>query len=324
MKRILAADIGGTNSRFAAFTLEAGALRHGQSVWLPTSQSTSFAHLLEQLGEADFPCMPHLADMVVLAVAGPVEDGRRAELANIPWDIDLDDLSPDKGCTTAILINDFMAQAYACLSPASTGTVCILPGTPIPDTPKAIMGAGTGFGHALILEPSPGTVVAIPSEGGHALFPFVNNEEMEFAQFLMAETGRSRVVGDMVVSGTGIRTLHAFFTGERISAREVTARLTPDSPVLSWFARFFGRACHDFVLKTLARGGLYLTGGVASGNPAIVRHPAFAEEFLDSDRYRHMLSTIPVQLNINEEFGLWGAAQLGAMRLADAAGNHRT
>lgn len=312
---LLAADIGGTNSRFAAFALEYGTLRHMQSVWLPTEQADSLAHLLEQLAQTHLPCTPQTAAGFVLGVAGPVDAGRRATLANIAWDIDLDALPPEYGCGQALLVNDFIAQAYACLSPAAAGTTVIQPGHPQPGAPIAIMGAGTGFGHALLVETAPGYHTAIPSEGGHANFPFIGQEEQAFADFLRAETGRRQVVGDMVVTGSGIRNLHTFFTGERVPSRTVTANLRADSKELEWFARFFGRACHDYVLKTLARGGLYLTGGVVAGAPTMVLHPAFLEEFHTCDRYADLLAAIPVRLNTNEEFGLWGAAQLAADRL---------
>ncbi|UZP67948.1 glucokinase [Desulfovibrio mangrovi] len=315
MKRILVADIGGTNSRFAAFTHSDGELRREASVWLSTTQAASFEQLLEQLAASSLPCSPHTADAIVLAVAGPVEHGKRAALPNIAWDLDLRTLPASCGCANALLVNDFLAQAYACLSPAMREATPILSGTPVADAPIAILGAGTGFGHALLIEVSPGQYKAIPSEGGHAHFPFIGPEENAFADFLRKETGRPQVIGDMVVSGSGIRNLHTFFTGERLPSREVTSRLTQASPELALFARFLGRACHDFVLKTLALGGLVITGGVASGNPCIVRHPAFAEAFLDSDTHGHLLRNIPVHLNTNEEFGLWGAAQLAVMHL---------
>jgi glucokinase len=315
VKRILVADIGGTNSRFAAFSFTNGELVRQASVWLSTTGATSFAQLLDQLAASPLPCTPQTADAIVLAVAGPVEDGKRAALPNIGWDIDLDALPDSCGCSGALLVNDFLAQAYACLSPAMRDTLSILPGTPVEGAPVAVLGAGTGFGHALLIKVTDGLYTALPSEGGHAHFPFVGTEEHAYAEFLHKETGKSQIIGDMVVTGSGIRYLHTFFTGERLPSREVTARLTPDMPELVWFARFLGRACHDYVLKTLALGGVVLTGGVVSGNPSIARHPAFAQAFLDSDTHGHLLRKIPVHLNTNEEFGLWGAAQLAAMHL---------
>lgn len=310
-RRILAADIGGTNSRFAAFVLESGILRREDSVWLSTTGAGSFAELLDQLAQSSLPLTPQEADVIVLGVAGPVRERRRVTPPNIAWGIDLDSLPAAYGMQDVLLVNDFLAQAYACVSPALHAARTVLPGTPEPGAPVAVMGAGTGFGHALLLETAPGRFKAVPSEGGHAHFPFAGKEEFAFADFLRKETGRKQVVGDMVITGSGIRNLHAFLTGERLTSREVTAKLKPDSPVLEWFARLFGRACHDYVLQTLALGGLVLTGGVAAGSPAVVLHPAFAEEFTASDTHAPLLRNVPVRLNTDEEFGLWGAAQLG-------------
>ncbi|GFM35754.1 glucokinase [Desulfovibrio psychrotolerans] len=313
--RILAADIGGTNSRFAAYILESGTLRREDSVWLSTTNAESFAGLLDQLAKSSLPLTPQEADVIVLGVAGPVRERRRVTPPNIAWDIDLDLLPAAYGMQDALLVNDFLAQAYACVSPALHAARTVLPGNAVPGAPVAVMGAGTGFGHALLLETAPGHFRAVPSEGGHAHFPFVGKEEFAFADFLREETGRRQVVGDMVITGSGIRNLHTFLTGERLTSREVTAKIKPDSPVLEWFARLFGRACHDFVLQTLAFGGLVLTGGVAAGTPDVALHPAFAEEFTASDTHGALLKNVPVRLNTDEEFGLWGAAQLGAFAL---------
>ncbi len=56
MKNILAADIGGTNSRFAHFTLdEAGKLTLNGTRWLETRGSKSLSHLLGLLNQSEFP-----------------------------------------------------------------------------------------------------------------------------------------------------------------------------------------------------------------------------------------------------------------------------
>ncbi len=321
MQRVLAADIGGTNSRFASFALEKGVLSLTAVAWLPTEAAPSFAHLLEQWqtrqeqpDHPGLPLTPQNADAAVFAVAGAVLAGRRAKLANIPWDIDLDALPASAGCRNALLINDFAAQAWACASPAARNATTIFPGKPESRMPIAVLGAGTGFGHALLV-PTESAPLVLASEGGHAHFPFIGPDETRFADFLRAETGRPQVVGDMVVSGTGMRTLHAFFTGNRHSAREVTARLTPEAPEAEWFARFLGRACQDYVLHTLALGGVFLTGGLLAGNPLLVQHPAFMRELHSNDRYGELLRNIPVFLNTNEDFGLWGAAQRGVEML---------
>ena len=75
-KNILAADIGGTNSRFAHFKIdEHGSLILIATKWLATTEASSFSQLLEQLrfSNAAFPV--DKVDIAVIAVAGPVKHG---------------------------------------------------------------------------------------------------------------------------------------------------------------------------------------------------------------------------------------------------------
>jgi glucokinase len=65
----------------------------------------------------------------------------------------------------------------------------------------------------------------------------------------------------------------------------------------------------------LARGGVYIAGGVAAKLPAIVTHPEFEQQFRSSKTMRAMLEKIPVFLNKNEESGLWGAALFAVLTL---------
>ena len=77
MKKILTADIGGTNSRFAFFEADqTGDLKLLETMWLKTSESSSFSHLINQLKTEGFPLDPEDSDIAVFAIAGPVEQGR--------------------------------------------------------------------------------------------------------------------------------------------------------------------------------------------------------------------------------------------------------
>ncbi len=71
MHRILAADIGGTNSRFAAFETDSGGhLSIRQWCWLRTEKADSFTHLIEQLRGEDFELPPEKAASGVLPSTG--------------------------------------------------------------------------------------------------------------------------------------------------------------------------------------------------------------------------------------------------------------
>jgi len=315
--KILAADIGGTSSRFASFTAHGkGDLRHEASQWLSTEEASSFEGLLRGLGETSFPLSPEEADMAVIAVAGPVEGGRRSSPPNIAWDIDLDRKGSAPLPDRAVLVNDFFAQAFATISPVAAAAEHILEGEAAGEGAIAVIGAGTGLGHAALVPDGKGAWLAVPSEKGHAAFPLVMPGEEEYLAFHASRTGDPYPRGDTILSGRGMSLLHAFLTGEELTPEEITPRLGNAPETVAWFSRFYGRACRDYALAVLGRGGVYIAGGLAARTPELVRHPAFAKEFRTSPTMGELLAKIPVFLIHEQESGLWGAARFGLQELA--------
>lgn len=311
-KRILCADIGGTNSRFGHFGADPiGNLSVVETKWFRTEEAASFGHLIRLLEESEFRLKPADADIVVIAVAGPVEKGAYSAPPLIPWDVDITDAKTDYGFKRSILINDFVAQAYATRSIVGESAQRILPGHIIPGGTVAVIGAGTGLGKALLVPLSSGGCIAIPSEGAHTNFAFVSREEFRFQEFLIQELGEEYITANSVVTGKGLTFVHQFLTGEKLKPNDVMARCTVNCETLVWASRFYGRACRNFALETLSFGGVYIAGGIAARVPQLVTHNAFSREFRSSKTMGRLLAQIPVALMSDEESGLWGAAFLG-------------
>jgi glucokinase len=311
MAQIITADIGATNSRFAYFTAdEQGKLELVESVWLDTRGAQSFYHLLDQLEAARFGLAPPQADHMVVAIAGPVIGDSYSAPPFISWDLNLNEAARNLGLKRSRLINDFVAQAFACRSPVAADAQQALEGRVDPSGALAVIGAGSNLGKAGLIELAPGVYRALPSEGGHSAFPFIGEEEHEYQRFLSAETGEPYITANTVVSGKGLAYLHRFMTGETIEPCEVTARFTPDSTVLDWAARFYGRVCRSFALEIVATAGVYITGGVAAKARELVTHGSFEREFRSSLTMADLLADIPVFLNTREESGLWGGAMV--------------
>ena len=125
---MLAADIGGTNSRFSMFSINDGKPVYKCGVVI-SSREEEFSHLLNKL----FTCWPvewtELARVshVVVAAAGPVRDGR-IEMTNADFAVEQDQIQSFFPDAEVLLMNDFEAQAWACLSPAVAEAELVLPG----------------------------------------------------------------------------------------------------------------------------------------------------------------------------------------------------
>jgi glucokinase len=318
MKTILAADIGGTNSRFAAFQVDTDhELSLVATKWLKTRDAGSFYQLLDLLGASDFPIPLQKATTAVFAVAGPVENEIYCKPPNIPWEIDASRLGRDFGIKRCILINDFAAQAFACRSPIMETAQQVLSGRIDPSKPLAVIGAGTGLGHAVLLPLQNGGYMALSSEGGHATCPFESEVEFDFMAFLVRETGEPYVRAETVVTGGGLSLIHQYLTGEKLEPARVAAAVADDSETLKWAARFYGRVARNFALQVLAYGGVYIAGGVAAKIPRLVTHAEFESAFRSTATMAHVIDEIPVYLNTNEESGLWGAALRGVQMIGD-------
>jgi glucokinase len=318
--RILVADIGGTSSRFASFSLSpSGELSLLTSTWLKTKEADSFAALLKNLETTDLGLLPSDADVCVFAIAGPVQRGEFCAPPLISWTVDLKDADKKFGIKRFALINDFIAQAYACRSSIGRNAEQFLSGSVVEDATVSVIGAGTGLGKAFLLPDGKGGYVGGPSEGGHTNFCAETEREFRFQEFMVKRLGGDYASFNDVVSGRGLSYIHEFLKGEQLEPQEVAARFDSEPETLEWASSFYGRVCRNFALETLCFGGLYIAGGVAAKNPILVKHPVFEKAFRNSRAHRRVLEQIPVFLIDNEESGLWGAAFLGTQIIRQGA-----
>lgn len=315
--QILSADIGGTNSRFAHFRASRGGdLDLVSHIWIKTAESGSFADLLQKLRDSEFPFDPGQADIVGIALAGPVTQGLRGHPPLIPWEVDITHAGRDFGFRRVVLINDFVAQAYSCMSPIGAAAETILAGSPEPRSTMAVIGAGTGLGKAILVPDDRNGYSVAPSEGAHACFPFIGEREYALQRFITISRQIRYATYNHVVSGSGLTAIHEFLAGSRLEPAEVAQQFPRHPETLAWFAGFYGRACRNFALETFSRGGLYIAGGLAAKNPDILHHGSFRKEFVDSDTMGAVLEHLPVFLISDQNSGLWGAAIKAAKALS--------
>lgn len=307
--RVLAADIGGTNARFAEAEIDGlSRVRLSDPVVFPTALETidSFESLLEHYATTRPAGSPALEDYdaLAIAIAGAVS-GRRVKMPNITWDIDLNVSRP---LSNVYLLNDFFAQAHAYLDPQVFDDLRLVrPGPGAGRGSIAIVGAGTGLGHAA-LKSFRGQRTVLSSEAGHCTFSFQGEQERRIEASMLARRGKTWLTSEDVLQGAGIPLLHEALTGRSASPAEALARREQESDTSYWYARFYGRACRNYCLAMHPVEALIVTGGIAAKNPHVIESPAFIEEFNDARTYRHLLERVPIYLNEDQSLGLRGAA----------------
>lgn len=320
---ILAGDIGGTHCRLALFQGKAEALEIVHEARYKSREFADFTAALERfLDESKPGSLTHAG----FGIAGPVKDGRCA-VTHLPWVVDVRDLKKTLQLDKVALINDFAAQAASVPYLAENDVVVLQAGEPDPAGNVGILGAGTGLGQA-VLAPveGGGRFVIVESEGGHVDFPAQTPLEAELVQFLKKQY--HRVCIEHVLSGAGLESLYAFFLArhpksppgwlkaelqhgdppEVISRVGMEQGFLPCEQALDQFVTSYGAVAGNLALQVVARGGIFLGGGIAPRILPWLQSGPFLAAFRDKEKFESWMRAIPVKVIMNDRCALWGAA----------------
>jgi glucokinase len=246
-----------------------------------------------------------------LGVAGPVE-GRRVAVTNFPWAIEAEPLEAILGAPVA-LANDFVAAAHGIDVLRPDDVFTLQEGVPEPRAPQLVIGAGTGLGVAYRVWQG-GRYAVLGGEGGHVGFAPGDERQADLWRALHAELGRVRV--EHVVSGPGLARIHGFLRGaggEPRAPQEITAGTDALARAsVAFFLECFGAAAGDHALSILARGGVFLAGGIAPRILPQLRDGPFLAAFNAKGEHARLAASFPVRVVTNERLGLLGAARLAA------------
>ncbi len=312
MSDILIADIGGTQSR-AAFTTLGGRPERIVTVENDSVEGPEsfLARVLRDAG-----IRPRAA---VLALAAPVA-GSEITLTNRDWCVNLPDLSARLGIGAIHAVNDFEALAWAVPSLREDDLQRIGEDGAFARGVKLVVGPGTGLGVAALIPAGEGWQ-AVPSEAGHVSFgPAYADEEPLFHR--MAE-GRAPLSAESILSGSGLPHLHAamhpgtMILKPEMIVRQARAGNAEARKTIAMFVRLLGRFAGDMALAFKATGGIYVSGGVATGLGPLLDPRLFRAAFERHPPYQALLQTIPSALITYAQPGLLGCAML-AGRLIDA------
>lgn len=319
-KILLAGDIGGTKTLLQLSEAGGGVLTERRF------DSASFSSLEQVVAKflGDFPSPPLAA--ACFGVAGPVQGGR-ANITNLPWQIDEASIAAEFHVPLVRLINDFQSVAYGIEALETRDLATLQAGAPRECGVRAVIGAGTGLGEGFLVWQG-SYYEAFPSEGSHADFAPTDALQIELLHYLAARYGH--VSYERLVSGPGLVDIFDFMCVSRgrqatmelqsaMKARDPAAAISDfamggkdDLAVssLDLFARIYGAEAGNLALKVLARGGVYIAGGIAPQIMGKLEDGAFLRAFADKGRFAGLLGEIPVHVVLNPKAGLIGAARV--------------
>jgi glucokinase len=319
---ILAGDIGGTKCNLALY--ETGANSH-RKVFKERYESREFPTFEEVISKFLVDAKSQIQGLGALAieaagfgVAGPVIDFR-VKATNLPWIVDASALAAQLGTRHIVLLNDLEATGYSLAHLAPSDLSILNRGVPSPQSTQAVLAAGTGLGEAILFWDGMQHVVA-GTEGGHTDFAPRTEEEIELLRYMKKHNEFVSV--ELILSGRGFRTIHSFldssvthpfFDGPEADAAPEITRLAlgGECPVcvqtLDLWVNMYGAEAGNLALKVLARGGVWVAGGIAVKIRKKMEDGAFFRAFCEKEKFAALLAQIPIHMVLNEEAPLIGA-----------------
>lgn len=291
---VLVADIGGTNARFALVDNETASTEYCAS-----TATADHPDVISAIRESVLKTTARPPKTAIVAVAGPVT-GDRIPLTNADWVIEPLAMINALKLEEVIVLNDFEAQALALPELDGDDIRQIGGGKTRPASTKFVLGPGTGLGAAAMINAS-NTWIPVPGEGGHVELGPVTPEDYQVWKHIERVGGR--IGAEHLLSGTGLprlaRAVSASMKLDRNfnTAADITIAADANDEVavkiLQVFSRALGRVAGDFALSLLARGGVYLTGGITPRIRSFLADPEFRAAFETKAPHEALLKSIP-------------------------------
>lgn len=327
---VLAGDIGGTKTSLALFSVRGEKLHAEATRTFPSKRYSGLVPVLQEFLAGDHPKV----DAACFGIAGPVVDGK-VKTPNLPWMIDTAELRRAVKFEAVWLLNDLEAAAYGIFTLGNDEFYTLNQGTMRQSGNKALIAAGTGLGQAILYDDGR-HFHPLASEGGHGDFAPRNELEIELLRYLMGRFGH--VSYERVVSGPGLFNIYRFFKENRgldepkwltdrfassddVSAVVSQAALAGEAEIcvksLDLFVSVYGAEASNLALRAKSVRGLYIGGGIAPKILAKLKDGAFMRAFIDKGRYTDLVAAIPVQVVLNDQAALRGAAFYAAFIASD-------
>lgn len=307
---VLIGDIGGTNTRFALIeTIDSPIDR------IPDTRTADHASLGDAIKAAVLAHTTLKPRSAIVALAGPVAR-ERIEMTNARWVIEPKKIVADLGFEEMVLLNDFEAVSLSLPDLTADDIDPIGDATPQKDGTRAVVGPGTGLGAGGVVRGRQAWI-PVPGEGGHIDFGPVSRRDFEIWPHL--EKAHGRISAEAVMSGSGLVRLYRGICASdgvtpdlRLPSEITDAGLDGSdrqaAETLTLFATYLGRMAGDLALIFMARGGVFLAGGIPTKIAPTLHSGAFRAAFEDKEPHRDLLQTIPAAIITRKDPALAGIA----------------
>ncbi|MGH9718533.1 MAG: glucokinase [Candidatus Acidiferrales bacterium] len=313
---ILAGDIGGTKSNLGLFDVRDGAL-----VRVAHKRYGSHEHAgLREIAKDFLRETGAKISAAGFGIAGPVLQNR-VQATNLPWIVDGAEMAKFLGLPRVRLLNDLQATAYGVSVLGPTDMETIAPGIPVQNATRAVIAAGTGLGVSILYWDGV-QYVAMASEAGHADFAPNTDQQADFWKFLKTEN--EFVYQELILSGRGFQRVHEFldpsvrhpgFDGQQVDpAAEITQfALAGTCPVcvstVDLWIEIYGSEAGNLALRAVARGGIYVAGGIAVKILVKIKEGRFVSAARRKAKTGGFsIDEVPIHVILDEECPLKGAA----------------
>lgn len=340
-RTIVTGDIGGTNARLGLWKCGPGTKNvEVYSETYSTSMFPTFEECLQAfLDESEV--RGSQVEAAALAVAGAVENNR-CPMTNITWVIDGKQLQQQFKFKTAVL-NDFEAVGYGIPALDSKDLVALNDVPVVPKAPKVVMGPGTGLGAAqLFWDSGLEAYKVVPGEGAHATFAPRGWRQMALTAYVTARMGHCEI--EEVACGRGLELIYEFLLSDPTAKRSANVppnakaprKLAPEitaealdgdimcGEAVDMFLAIVGAEAGAMALRCLARGGVFIAGGIVPRLlDRVTKTGVLRDAFINRtarERFQYLLRSMPLYVVTNTRVGIIGSREYALRLVQDDVG----
>ncbi|PCH80390.1 MAG: glucokinase [Hyphomicrobiales bacterium] len=311
---VLIGDIGGTNARFGILSDA-----HAEVKSFEIAKAANYTTIIEAIEEMVLAKTALRPRTAVLAIACPI-DAEIVTLTNSHWVVNPKQMMQELDLADIVLLNDFEALALSLPFMEDDDLENLSGNIPPHAGTKLVIGPGTGLGAAGLIHAAD-TWVPVPGEGGHISIGPVTANEISVWPFL--QTPVTPISAEHLVSGAGLLRLYQAIS--RMHGTDVICQTPQDVTTaaidgnagaleaMELFCTILGRVAGDLALVFMAKGGVYIAGGVSGHILEFLHKSMFVDAFCQKPPHVELLKAIDIVVITHPAPAFLGIASFARM-----------